>query len=85
MAVAVWKQYKGHEIRWVSGGRGGNYELYLDGNYMQIRCRKTAKGWVIESYHRNQNKWEKLFDTYFNTRAQAMNKTVRDEVSLWYD
>lgn len=52
---------------------------------MQIRCRKTTKGWVIENYHRNQNKWEKLFDTYFDTRAQAMNKTVRDEVSLWYD
>jgi len=85
MSGAIWKSYKGHEIRWVYGGRGGEYELYVDGDPTFIRCRKLAKGWVIEHYRKYANQWDRVFDEYFETRAKAMNKTVRVEVKSWFD
>lgn len=85
MAGAIWKSYKGHEIRWVYGGRGGEYELYVDGEPAFIRCRKLVKGWVIEHYRKYANQWDRVFDEYFETRAKAMNKTVRIEVDSWLE
>lgn len=85
MAGAIWKSYKGHEIRWVYGGRGGEYELYVDGDPTFIRCRKLVKGWVIEHYRKYANQWDRVFDEYFKTRSQAMNKTVRIEVESWLE